>query len=135
MNRIIRPLSRLLLATAMTLAALVPLGAQAHGNGYVVRTGGVSIGIGIGTPPPPARVEVVPAGPRGYVWSPGYWAWDGYNYFWVDGSWMRQRPGYVYVPGRWDRHDEYWRYAPGRWEGHEHHYRDHDRGHGHGHHR
>lgn len=102
---------------ALSLSALAPATARAGDMGFLVRTGGVAIDIGIGVPPPPSRVQVVPAGPVGYVWIPGYWGWDGYRYFWVEGAWARQRPGYAYVPGRWEHHEERWHYAPGRWEG------------------
>ncbi|MBO0951009.1 YXWGXW repeat-containing protein [Fibrella forsythiae] len=42
--------------------------------------------------PPPARVEVIPAAPRGrYVWSPGYHRYRRGGYVWVPGRYVRVR--------------------------------------------
>src|SRR5215467_13031408 len=60
---------------------------------------GVNINIDIA--PPPARVEVVPPPRPGYVWAPGYWAWEGRQHVWREGRWIVVRPGYYWVPERW----------------------------------
>jgi len=37
----------------------------------------------------------------GYIWTPGYWAWDG-EYYWVPGTWvLAPEPGYLWTPGYW----------------------------------
>src|SRR5271167_539367 len=37
----------------------------------------------------------------GYIWTPGYWAWDG-DYYWVPGTWvLAPEPGYLWTPGYW----------------------------------
>jgi len=37
----------------------------------------------------------------GYIWTPGYWAWDG-DYYWVPGTWvMAPEAGYLWTPGYW----------------------------------
>jgi hypothetical protein len=37
----------------------------------------------------------------GYLWTPGYWAWDG-SYYWVPGTWvMPPEVGYLWTPGYW----------------------------------
>ena len=37
----------------------------------------------------------------GYMWTPGYWAWDG-EYYWVPGTWvMAPETGYLWTPGYW----------------------------------
>ena len=43
-----------------------------------------------------------PSPPKGYLWTPGYWAyWDG-DYFWVPGTWvMASQPGFLWTPGYW----------------------------------
>src|SRR4030095_234998 len=48
--------------------------------------------------PPPPRYEAVPPPRSGYVWSPGYWGWDGYRRtpVWVDGPWVAARARYSY---------------------------------------
>src|SRR5579885_1872110 len=49
----------------------------------------VSIGISVGIAPPPLPVYEQPIAPGpGYIWTPGYWAWDpAYGYYWVPGAW------------------------------------------------
>jgi hypothetical protein len=77
------------------------------------------IGISIRIGPPALPVYEQPACPGdGYIWTPGYWAYD-YNvndYYWVPGTWVEApQPGYLWTPGYWgwggDRfifHEGYW---------------------------
>lgn len=111
-----KPLS--ITALLLSLSVLAPLTATADDFGVRFGPGGVSIGIDLGAPPPPPRVQVVPVTPAGYIWAPGYWAWDGYRYVWVEGSWVAERPGFAYIPGGWERRGERWHFEPGRWEEH-----------------
>jgi hypothetical protein len=40
----------------------------------------------------------------GYLWTPGYWAWDQEvsDYYWVPGTWvMAPQVGYLWTPGYW----------------------------------
>ena len=69
----------------------------------------------IGMAPPAARVEVAPAVRRGYVWSPGYWRWNGYRHVWVGGYWVRERPGWYWRPAHWVAYGPRWHYVPGYW--------------------
>ncbi len=85
---------------------------------HLASGGDVSASIIIGTPPPAPIVEVVPAPRPGYVWTPGYWAWEGHRHVWVQGAWIAERPGYSYAPGHWERHGDRWQFAPGRWQEH-----------------
>jgi hypothetical protein len=67
-------------------------------------------------PPPPLRTEVIvePPGP-GYVWTPGYWSWQG-RWVWIGGRYVvRPHPHAVWVTGRWVRrgHGHVW--VAGRW--------------------
>ena len=66
--------------------------------------------------PPPARVEVVPAPRRGYVWAPGYWDWRGRRHVWHSGYWVRERRGYHWAPHRWVDRGGRWEFENGRWE-------------------
>ncbi len=66
-------------------------------------------------PPPPARVELVPAPRRGYVWAPGYWGWRGQRHVWVAGHWVRHRPGYFYHSPQWVERDGRWHFERERW--------------------
>ncbi|MBV5333699.1 YXWGXW repeat-containing protein, partial [bacterium] len=38
--------------------------------------------------PPPPVYEVVPMMPQGYVWAPGYWAWNHDRHIWMRGRSM-----------------------------------------------
>jgi hypothetical protein len=62
---------------------------------------GVFISVNIA--PPPLPVYVQPAIPApGYIWTPGYWAWNGAGYYWVPGAWIL--PPYIgalWTPGYW----------------------------------
>ena len=53
--------------------------------------------------PPPLPVYVQPPIPApGYIWTPGYWAWDGAEYYWVPGTWiMPPYVGALWTPGWW----------------------------------
>ena len=82
----------------------------------IVSRAAVDVSIGIVVGPPAPLVEVVPAPRPGYVWAPGYWAWDGHRHFWIDGHWAIARPGYRWVPERWVRRGHHWYMERGRWE-------------------
>ena len=53
----------------------------------------VDVGVAVSFGPPELPVYEQPICPaEGYIWTPGYWAWDGDDYYWVPGrGW--QRPG------------------------------------------
>lgn len=75
------------------------------------QAGEVIIGVG----PPAARVGVVPGPRHGYVWSPGYWRWNGYRHVWVGGYWVRERVGWHWVPAHWVANGPRWHYVGGYW--------------------
>jgi len=54
----------------------------------------------------------------GYIWIPGYWAWDGTEYYWVPGTWaLPPAADLLWTPGYWawnDTNDDYVFYA-GYW--------------------
>jgi hypothetical protein len=62
---------------------------------------GVSITIG----PPPLPVYEQPICPGdGYIWTPGYWAYDNdvNDYYWVPGTWVTApETGYLWTPAYW----------------------------------
>jgi WXXGXW repeat (2 copies) len=80
----------------------------------------VNFSIGIDVAPPPRQVEVIPPPRAGFVWAPGYWAWQGNRHTWVAGRWIESRPGYYWIPERWEEHAEerghHWHFEPGHWE-------------------
>ncbi len=67
--------------------------------------------------PPAPVVEVIPAPPGGaYVWTPGYWSWNGRAYYWTKGHYVaRPYARAVWVPPRWVRSGSGWVLVPGRW--------------------
>lgn len=70
----------------------------------------------VNVPPPPLRAEIVPPGPSGSIWVPGYWYWSDGRYKWVGGVWAEARPGYVWVPARWELRNVYYHFVPGHWK-------------------
>lgn len=64
----------------------------------------VSVGISVRFGPPPLPVYAQPMCPGpGYIWTPGYWAWDPQiGYYWVPGTWvMAPFVGALWTPGYW----------------------------------
>jgi WXXGXW repeat (2 copies) len=78
------------LAAALLLATL-PLAANAA----------VFVSVSFGPPLLPVYVPPPIPGP-GYIWVPGYWAWNGYDYYWVPGTWvLPPAVGMLWTPGYW----------------------------------
>lgn len=84
----------LLLLAFSALIASVPAHAQ------------VAVGISVGFAPPAIPVYTQPVCPgEGYIWTPGYWAWDPDfdDYYWVPGTWVEPpEVGFLWTPGYWD---------------------------------
>src|SRR5580700_4681411 len=79
----------------------------------------VSVGISVGFAPPELPVYEQPVCPGdGYIWTPGYWAWDSDadDYYWVPGTWvLAPQVGYLWTPAWWGWggsafifHEGYW---------------------------
>jgi hypothetical protein len=60
------------------------------------------VGASVTIAPPQLPVYEQPVCPGdGYIWTPGYWAWDG-EYYWVPGTWvMPPEVGFLWTPGYW----------------------------------
>ena len=84
----------LLTAALAVPAATLPL-AQANAEP-------VFISVHVGPPALPVYVQPVCPG-DGYIWTPGYWAWDDASgYYWVPGTWvMPPTVGVLWTPGYW----------------------------------
>lgn len=64
----------------------------------------ISVGISVHVAPPAIPVYTQPACPvDGYLWVPGYWAWDDdEGYYWVPGYWAAPPTvGFLWTPGYW----------------------------------
>ena len=75
------------------------------------------IGISVAFGPPALPIYEQPICPEeGYIWTPGYWAWDGGDYYWVPGTWvLAPEVGSLWTPGYWGWgggaffwHEGYW---------------------------
>jgi hypothetical protein len=65
----------------------------------------VSVGIAVAFAPPDLPIYEQPICPEeGYIWTPGYWAYD-YDfgdYYWVPGTWvLAPEVGFLWTPGYW----------------------------------
>src|ERR1700739_1490237 len=63
----------------------------------------VGVSIRLGPPALPVYAQPICPGP-GYIWAPGYWAYDydDQDYFWVPGTWvLAPEPGLLWTPGYW----------------------------------
>ena len=103
-------------ATAFLLAAN-----RAHAAVVVVHpiprppVAGVWIGEPVWIAPPVPRVVVAPAPRPGWVWSAGYWNWNGSAYVWIDGVWLADRPGFAFLPAHWEHFPNGWHFVGGGW--------------------
>ena len=90
MRKSFRP-TLLLLVAVFTLSFSAKLSAQ--------------VGITVSFGPPPLPVYEQPVCPGdGYIWTPGYWAWDAddQDYYWVPGTWVEApEVGYLWTPPWW----------------------------------
>jgi hypothetical protein len=85
------------------------------------------IGVTVSFGPPALPVYELPACPGdGYLWTPGYWAWDpDYGYYWVPGTWfLAPEPAFLWTPGWWGWegggflfHEGYWATSVGFYGG------------------
>jgi hypothetical protein len=65
--------------------------------------GQVNVSLSIGPPVLPVYEQPICPG-DGYLWTPGYWAYDDSvsDYYWVDGAWvMAPEEGMLWTPGYW----------------------------------
>src|SRR5271165_229899 len=64
----------------------------------------IGVGISVNFGPPALPVYEQPICPaEGYLWTPGYWAFDPlYGYYWVPGTWvLAPQVGFLWTPGYW----------------------------------
>ena len=74
------------------------------------------VGIAITIAPPVLPVYEQPICPGdGYIWTPGYWAWDD-GYYWVPGTWViAPEIGFLWTPGYWGWGGDGFMFYPGYW--------------------
>ena len=106
MSRI--PAVRCLLFVVALLACSMPSVAQ------------VRISVRFGPPALPVYEQPICPG-EGYLWAPGYWAWDGDvdDYYWVPGTWvLAPEPGFLWTPAYWGWEDGVYLFHEGYWGPH-----------------
>ncbi len=88
---------RILLATMLFALVVVALSTTSFAQ--------VGVGISVSFGPPPLPVYDQPICPGdGYIWTPGYWAWDddADDYYWVPGTWvLAPEVGFLWTPPWW----------------------------------
>jgi YXWGXW repeat-containing protein len=78
----------------------------------------VGISVRIGPPALPVYAQPICPGP-GYIWTPGYWAWnDDGGYYWVPGTWVVAPVGMLWTPGYWGWGGGVYLWHPGYWGPH-----------------
>jgi len=78
----------------------------------------VSVEVTASIAPPPLVVYSQPPCPEdGYIWTPGYWAYDSVDgYYWVPGVWVAPpEPDYYWTPCYWGFNDGVYGFYPGYW--------------------
>ncbi len=89
------PYIRLIFAFLVMLTLCLPASSAAQ----------VSVGITVAFAPPDLPVYEQPICPEeGYIWTPGYWAYDPDfgDYYWVPGTWvLAPEVGFLWTPGYW----------------------------------
>jgi hypothetical protein len=75
------------------------------------------VGVSITVAPPALPVYDQPPIPGpGYIWTPGYWAWDDGDYYWVPGTWCEPPAvGLLWTPGYWGWNDGIYAWNAGYW--------------------
>ena len=76
----------------------------------------VSFSVNVAPPELPIVYEQPPLPEPGYIWTPGYWAWDGMDYYWVPGTWVQPpESDLLWTPGYWGWRDGFYGWNPGYW--------------------
>jgi len=98
----IRSLRILLLALAATIIPATSFG-------------GVFISVNFAPPVLPVY-EQPPCPQEGWIWTPGYWAYDQDGYFWVPGTWVpAPYEGALWTPPYWGWDNNLYVFHPGYW--------------------
>ncbi len=111
-ERCAAPSRFLLFVVASLLLAVVFLASPVASQAQV--SAGVSVTFG----PPALPVYVQPPCPYpGFIWVPGYWAWDpDFGYYWVPGMWVLPPfSGVLWTPGYWAWSDGVYIWYEGYW--------------------
>lgn len=108
-----KPMRFLVCASA---AALI-LGAAPVGVFIAPAQAQVEVSVTAGIAPPLLPIYAQPPIPGpGYLWIPGYWAWNGYEYYWAPGYWALPPAADLYwTPPYWAWNDGQYVFNAGYW--------------------
>jgi hypothetical protein len=98
---------------ALMLGAALPTYLMAPAHAQIA----VDVSVDV-APPPLPYYEQPPIPDEGYIWVPGYWAWDAValDYFWVPGTWVQPpQPELLWTPAWWGWVDGRYGFHPGYW--------------------
>ena len=104
------------LCSALVILVILTVPVSSHAQ--------VSVGISVRIGPPALPVYAQPICPEpGYVWIPGYWAYDDDGdddggYYWVPGTWVVAPVGMLWTPGYWGWGGGVYVWHPGYWGPH-----------------
>jgi len=111
-NKTLKALRGLLLATTMLASPLMATAPQ---------PAAAQIAITVQIEPPVLPVYDQPPLPEpGYIWTPGYWAYDGeVGYYWVPGTWVQPpEANFLWTPAYWGWADGAYVFHEGYWGPH-----------------
>jgi YXWGXW repeat-containing protein len=103
-----------LICSLAILGALAAFPPSARANHSLPSEVVISVRFG----PPILPVYAQPLCPgSGYIWVPGYWAYDqGEGYYWVPGTWvLPPEAGLLWTPGYWAYRDDAYYWNDGYW--------------------
>ena len=67
-------------------------------------------------PPSLPQYDQPPIPGSGYIWTPGYWAWNNYEYYWVPGTWVEPpQQGALWTPAYWGFEGGVYSFHRGYW--------------------
>jgi hypothetical protein len=101
---------KLAIAATLFVSSLIVFAPSAHAQ--------IAIDIRVDLAPPPLPVYDQPPIPDdGYLWAPGYWAWDDdIGYYWVPGTWvLPPSADLLWTPGYWGWEDGVYIFHAGYW--------------------
>lgn len=80
----------------------------------------ISVGVSIRTAPPALPIYTQRYCPGdGYMWTPGYWAYNEEDYYWVPDTWLLPPQfGFLWTPGYWGFADGFYGWNQGYWGRH-----------------
>jgi hypothetical protein len=106
-----------LFGRSLTVWIALPILVLAFPTGSFAQIG-IGISVRIGPPVLPVYAQPICPGP-GYMWTPGYWAWnDDQGYYWVPGTWVVAPVDMLWTPGYWGWGGGVYLWHPGYWGPH-----------------